>query len=823
MNEATPCNKNNHSFRKLIPQKTREEPRSSTSHPRAHGRRALGTMSGVPAFRPATSTILDPYTHIAYSDAKNAMPVATVAGNIADELDPDVLRAHLADTAQREAELRNRQQEQFNKLRARLRSLETESAILSAPVLELRRKQQELLANKRYAEAFEHMKIIKSAEKEVMTTHREEHRHMNEESVRKLLEGQARERESFRKTREDAFAALRGSMTGMKNKAPRDSSSVHAARPNLSHSNANTTNAHQATGHLETQSTWDTWRAPSRDGHAYHHAQGTGIHEMRHDHTRSSVGMSGNEVWVPPSFGENSARFQKHSFPRHGFGRETTPHNNSYHPTHHASTTEMRTIPDTWQATAVNTRPIADGNPNAHGYDRNQTKNDGVATLENASRALLSAALTLVGGGDLRNDRVPFMEHRQQLDPVQVAPPAVRSSTSSVPESVPTAPMEVLGAAANPGVSKTDEKRTMASVTHAHAFLPRSSQLRGDDSDEDDMDDAPLAFNDAQTRTTGEHIVPNIDLSRLELRKANYEKYDKRNVRESAGEPPPAPPSKEKERGIQKFLKTGSKVNALVKMKNSDDARGNDEGDTREDAVDAWRPKSAKNSLSNKQTEVTPATDKKKKTAAAKLLMRKASSANKVVAALTEKSPSPQQAVSEDASSDAAHTERSSLAPSTAARSPVEPAPKPLAKALALPASAPTETNLAAKAQQENRIAEVSKRQFTTEDFRNLFSYSRHGKYKQVTDLLKSGCPAEGRDKFGNSPLVIACQNGNARIVKALLRHGASIDAQNKQGCTGLHYCIAYGFNSLSDYLIAKGANDKLLNKLGLTPYEGIK
>ena len=90
-------------------------------------------------------------------------------------------------------------------------------------------------------------------------------------------------------------------------------------------------------------------------------------------------------------------------------------------------------------------------------------------------------------------------------------------------------------------------------------------------------------------------------------------------------------------------------------------------------------------------------------------------------------------------------------------------------------------------------VADNQRRQFTTDDFRNLFSYARHGKYKQVTELLKNGCPAEGRDQFGNSPLIIACQNGNARIVKAFLRHGALIDAQNKQGCTGLHYCIAYG------------------------------
>ena len=92
-----------------------------------------------------------------------------------------------------------------------------------------------------------------------------------------------------------------------------------------------------------------------------------------------------------------------------------------------------------------------------------------------------------------------------------------------------------------------------------------------------------------------------------------------------------------------------------------------------------------------------------------------------------------------------------------------------------------------------------------------------------MTELLKGGCPAEGRDQFVNSPLIIACQNGNARIVKALLRHGALINTQNKQGCTGLHYSIAYGFNALSDYLISKGADDKILNKLGLNPYEGIR
>ena len=132
-------------------------------------------MFGVPALRPRTSNGYDPRVDVASKEEAHAMNV-NIAG-----FTTGVQYPHSADAAQRETELRNRHQEQFNKLRARLRSLETESAIMSQPVLELRRKQQELLASKRYAEAFEHMKIIKAAEKEVMQAHREEHRRVNEE------------------------------------------------------------------------------------------------------------------------------------------------------------------------------------------------------------------------------------------------------------------------------------------------------------------------------------------------------------------------------------------------------------------------------------------------------------------------------------------------------------------------------------------------------------------------------------------------------------------------------------------------------------------
>lgn len=76
--------------------------------------------------------------------------------------------------AQQEATLRDRHQEQFYHLRARLKGLEMEASITSAPVIALRRKQQSLLAGKRYAEAFDHMKVRGGGEGEGCSRYEDE-------------------------------------------------------------------------------------------------------------------------------------------------------------------------------------------------------------------------------------------------------------------------------------------------------------------------------------------------------------------------------------------------------------------------------------------------------------------------------------------------------------------------------------------------------------------------------------------------------------------------------------------------------------------------
>merc|ERR1719335_1263569 len=76
--------------------------------------------------------------------------------------------------------------------------------------------------------------------------------------------------------------------------------------------------------------------------------------------------------------------------------------------------------------------------------------------------------------------------------------------------------------------------------------------------------------------------------------------------------------------------------------------------------------------------------------------------------------------------------------------------------------------------------------------------------------------------------LHVACQNNNRRIAKLLIKAGHSNDGnvilnkQNKNGNTALHYCYAYSFTQLAEFLIAKGADESLSNMDGKLPYEGL-
>jgi len=75
-------------------------------------------------------------------------------------------------------------------------------------------------------------------------------------------------------------------------------------------------------------------------------------------------------------------------------------------------------------------------------------------------------------------------------------------------------------------------------------------------------------------------------------------------------------------------------------------------------------------------------------------------------------------------------------------------------------------------------------------------------------------------DPQGNTLLHVACQNGNKRALRFLLKQGCDINAQNRNGNTPLHYAYAYKYIELATYLESKGADGKIANLHLLLPHE---
>ena len=95
--------------------------------------------------------------------------------------------------------------------------------------------------------------------------------------------------------------------------------------------------------------------------------------------------------------------------------------------------------------------------------------------------------------------------------------------------------------------------------------------------------------------------------------------------------------------------------------------------------------------------------------------------------------------------------------------------------------------------------------------------------YAEVEQALREGGADPGvRDQFGNTILAVATQNNRKRIVKAAVKAGTPLDAQNHQGQTALHFAYAYGYADLAEYLVQKGADQGVANVHGLLPSQGL-
>ena len=100
-------------------------------------------------------------------------------------------------------------------------------------------------------------------------------------------------------------------------------------------------------------------------------------------------------------------------------------------------------------------------------------------------------------------------------------------------------------------------------------------------------------------------------------------------------------------------------------------------------------------------------------------------------------------------------------------------------------------------------------------------SLARHNRYHEVEALLERGVPANTEDKYGNTILSIACQNGLKRLAKLALRRGADINWQNRKGNTPASFRLYVWIWRYPRGLFGyKGANPGIRNHNGKTCYE---
>lgn len=99
----------------------------------------------------------------------------------------------------------------------------------------------------------------------------------------------------------------------------------------------------------------------------------------------------------------------------------------------------------------------------------------------------------------------------------------------------------------------------------------------------------------------------------------------------------------------------------------------------------------------------------------------------------------------------------------------------------------------------------------------DIFTAIRSIDYTSVNVLLSDAINADTVDQEGNTPLIIATQMGNPRLVKIVLSHNPDINLQNNQGETALTIAAQTGQFDIVKKLTAQGADPSLRNGDGDT------
>jgi ankyrin repeat protein len=95
----------------------------------------------------------------------------------------------------------------------------------------------------------------------------------------------------------------------------------------------------------------------------------------------------------------------------------------------------------------------------------------------------------------------------------------------------------------------------------------------------------------------------------------------------------------------------------------------------------------------------------------------------------------------------------------------------------------------------------------------NIFTAAKTNDIPGIQFLLANGSHVNARDAKGETPLIVAVQNGQLRAAKLLLELDADINMQDKAGNTALIVAVNAGNTALVKALLARGADAKITDK----------
>lgn len=89
-----------------------------------------------------------------------------------------------------------------------------------------------------------------------------------------------------------------------------------------------------------------------------------------------------------------------------------------------------------------------------------------------------------------------------------------------------------------------------------------------------------------------------------------------------------------------------------------------------------------------------------------------------------------------------------------------------------------------------------------------------------IISFNRHGANVDRKNKYGETPLHVACFFGDERIVEMLLKYGSNVDEQNNNGFTPLHKATYNGHEKVIQLLLDYHANRYIRNHGSFNPRE---